>query len=206
MTVPAAAPPVPVFDVGGVLLDWNPRHLYRKIFDDESAMETFLATVCTPAWNVQMDAGKTFDEGVAELVALHPEHESLIRAYHERWQEMIPRAVEGTVALLTELRARHPAIYAITNFSAEKFALEQARWPFLTWFDGIVVSAHERVIKPDPEIYRRLLDRYGLEAGGCLFIDDSPANVEAARAVGMQAVPFTSPDALRADLQAGGLL
>ncbi len=199
--------PIPVFDIGGVLLDWDPRYLYRPLFkDDTAAMEAFLATVCTPDWNRSLDAGKPYEEGVAELIGQFPDHADLIRAYHDRWQDMIPRPFEDSVAILGELRALGRPLYAITNFSAEKFDLERRRWPFLGWFDGIVVSGEEGLLKPDPGIYRLLLDRHGLDAADCVFIDDVMANVDGARAVGMRAVQFVAPAGLRADLMALGLL
>lgn len=200
------SPCVPVFDIGGVLLDWNPRHLYRKLFADEAAMERFLATVCTPLWNLSLDAGKPFAQGVAELVARFPEQAELIRAFDERWQEMVPRAFDDTVALLGELRARGRRLYAITNFSAEKLALERQRWPFLSWFDGMVVSGEVGLVKPGAAIYRCLLSGYGLAAGDCLYIDDAEINVAGARAVGMHAVRFETAARLRAELEAAGLL
>ena len=197
---------IPVFDVGNVLIEWDPRHLYRRLFTDSSEMETFLATVCTPEWNRMMDAGKTFAQGVAELTVRFPEHDALIRAYHERWQEMVPRAFEGTVAILRALKERRVPVYAITNFPAEKWALERRRWPFLNWFDGVVVSGEVGLIKPDPAIYQCLIDSYGLRAEQCLFIDDSPANVAAARAIGMSALWFETAERLRTDLEIIGLL
>jgi 2-haloacid dehalogenase len=199
-------PLIPVFDVGGVLLDWNPRHLYRKLFDNEAEMERFLATVCTPSWNLEMDGGKPFATGVAELSARFPERARLIRAFHERWQEMVPRAIDGTVTILRDLKRRGHALYAITNFSAEKFALERRRWSFLKLFDGVVVSGEVGVVKPDPAIYRRLLDDYGLDPASCLFIDDSPANVAGAQAVGMRGHRFTDPEILQRALGENGLI
>jgi 2-haloacid dehalogenase len=196
----------PVFDIGGVLLEWNPRHLYRKLFAEEAAMEEFLATVCTSAWNLQMDAGRDWGEAVGELVALHPGRRELIEAYHLRWQEMVPHAIEGTVAILRRIKAAGRPVYAITNFSAEKLDGERRRFDFLDLFDGIVVSSVVRVVKPDPAIFHRLLDDHGLAASATVFIDDSPTNVEGARAVGMQAIRFTSPDALERDLTALGVL
>lgn len=200
------SPSVPVFDIGGVVLDWDTRHLYRKLFDDAAAMERFLATVCTPLWNLSLDAGKPFRQGVAELVERFPEQAALIRAYDERWQEMVPRALDDTVAIMDELRARGRRLYAITNFSAEKMALERRRWPFLSWFDGMVVSGETGLVKPGAAIYRRLLSDHGLAAGDCLYIDDSAANVAGARAVGMHAVRFETAARLRAELEAFGLL
>ena len=136
----AAQPSIPVFDVGGVLLDWNPRYLYRKLIPDEAEMEAFLATVCAADWNLAQDAGRSWADAVAERTRQFPEQAALIRAYDERWQEMVPRAFDDTVAILDELKRAGRRLYSITNFSAEKFALEREVWPFLNWFDGIVVS------------------------------------------------------------------
>jgi 2-haloacid dehalogenase len=200
-------PPItPVFDIGGVLLEWNPRHLYRKLFAEEAPMEEFLATVCTPAWNLQMDAGREWGEAVAELAALHPDRRELIEAYHLRWEEMVPHAIEGTVAILRRIKASGRPVYAITNFSAEKLDAERRRWDFLDLFDGVVVSSIVRLVKPDAAIFRCLLDAYGLAPAATVFIDDNAANVEGARAVGMQAIRFTSPDALEGELISLGVL
>ncbi len=200
------SPSIAVFDVGGVLLDWDPRHLYRKMFDDADAMERFLATVCTREWNLRLDAGRRYADGVAELVARFPDQADLIRAYDERWPEMIAGVIEGTVEILTTLQAGDRPVYAITNFSAEKFALSRALWPFLDAFDGVVVSGEVKTLKPRPEIFRILFERHGLTPADCLFIDDVPANVAGAEAVGMHGHHFTSPENLRNDLEAAGIL
>ena len=197
---------VAVFDVGGVLLDWDPRYLYRRLFDDEAAMEGFLAEVCTPAWNVDQDRGRPFAEAVSLLVDRFPDQAHLIRAYDERWIEMIPRAYDEVVDLLTRVQAAGRPTYALTNFSAEKFPLARARWPFLASFDGVLVSGEEKLIKPDPAIFRLLLERFGLTAGDCLFIDDRADNVAAARELGLHAVTFTDAAALEVDLRDYGLL
>lgn len=194
-----------VFDIGNVLLDWNPRHLYRKLFDDEGAMEDFLATVCTQAWNEDQDRGRSFEEGVALLCDEHPAHADMIRAYDERWNEMIPGPIEGSVALLEGLRGAGVRLFAITNFSHEKFVVAQQRFAFLGGFEDVVVSAREGLLKPDPAIYRRLIERNGLTAQDCVFIDDSLRNVEGAAAVGMTALHFTDPARLAAELRALGL-
>jgi 2-haloacid dehalogenase len=196
---------VVVFDVGNVLIQWDPRNLYRKLFDDAAAMERFLAEVCTDAWNLEQDRGRTWAEAVAERVPLFPQHEALIRAYAARWQEMVPGEVEGSVAILEALRRAGVPLYAITNFSAEKFAESQARFPFLRGFRDVVVSAQERLVKPDPAIYRLLLDRNGLDPARCLFIDDSEKNVRGAEYVGMRAHHFRDAPTLRAELAALGL-
>jgi 2-haloacid dehalogenase len=195
-----------VFDLGGVLIDWDPRYLYRKLLADEAAVEEFLATVCTPEWNAELDRGRPFAEGVAELVERHPVHAAAIAAYHERWPEMLGGDIPGTVELLAELRAAGVPLFALTNWSAETIGFARARFEFLGWFDGVVVSGEERLVKPDPRLFRRLLDRFGLAAEATLFVDDAPANVAAARRLGLDAVHFTGPGQLRRDLTGRGLL
>ena len=195
-----------VFDLGGVLIDWDPRHLYRKLLADEAAVEEFLATVCTPEWNAELDRGRPFAEGVAELVERHPEHAAAIAAYHERWPEMVAGDIPGTVEVLAELRAAGVPVYALTNWSAETFGVARERFEFLEWFDGVLVSGEERMIKPDPAIFRLLLDRFGLDPGATFYVDDSEPNVEAAGRLGFDAVRFTTPARLRRDLEARRLL
>ena len=195
-----------VFDLGGVLIDWDPRHLYRKLLADEAAVEEFLATVCTPEWNAELDRGRPFAEGVAELVERHPEHAAAIAAYHERWPEMLAGDLPGTVEVLAELRAAGVPLYALTNWSAETFAITRGRFEWLDWFDGLLVSGEERMTKPDPAFFRLLLDRFGLDPGATVFVDDSEANVAAARELGIDAVRFTGPDQLRRELSARRIL
>lgn len=195
-----------VFDLGGVLIDWDPRHLYRKLLADEAAVEEFLATVCTPEWNAEQDRGRPFAEGVAELVERHPVHAAAITAYHERWTEMLGGDIGGTVELLAELRATGVPLYALTNWSAETFGIARERFQFLSWFDGVLVSGEERMTKPDPAIFQLLLDRFGLDPQATFYVDDSPANVAAASELGFDAVRFTGPERLRRDLEARGLL
>ena len=195
-----------VFDLGGVLIDWDPRHLYRKLLADEAAVEEFLATVCTPEWNAELDRGRPFAEGVAELVERHPEHAAAIAAYHERWPEMLAGDLRGSVELLAELRAAGVPLYALTNWSAETFAITRGRFEFLEWFDGLLVSGEERVTKPDPAIFQLLLDRFGLDPTATVFVDDSEANVAAARRLGFDAIGFTGHEELRRELVARRLL
>jgi 2-haloacid dehalogenase len=195
-----------VFDIGNVLIQWDPRHLYRRLIPDEAERERFLAEVCTDAWNLEQDRGRSWAEAIAERVALFPQHETLIRAYSERWHEMVPGEVPGTAAVLEALRTRAVPLYAITNFSVEKFVEAQARFPMLRGFRDVVVSGTERMLKPDPAIYRLLLDRNGLAAERCLFIDDSEKNVRGAEAVGMRAHHFRGAAALEAELRGLGLL
>ena len=200
-------PTIVVFDLGGVLVDWNPRYLYRALFDgDEAAMERFLAEVCTPAWNDEQDRGRPWDEACALLVRDHPDKRALIEAWPSRFDETMAGPIPGTVEVLAELRARDVPLYALSNWSAETFPRAQARFPFLAWFRGIVISGALRTAKPDLAIYRHLLDTYGLRAEDTVFIDDAPRNVAAAASLGMQVVQFTDAVALRASLAGLGLL
>ncbi len=199
-------PAAVVFDVGGVLIDWNPRYLYRDLFDDEAQMEAFLAEVVTQEWNEQQDAGRPWAEAVEILAAKHPEQRDLIAAYWHRWQEMIGGEIASTVAILDELRGTGVRLFALTNWSAETFTEARPNFPFLEWFEAIVVSGEVKVVKPDPLIFRHLLDRHGLDPATTVFIDDSAANIRAASALGMTAIRFTDAVALRRELVALGLL
>jgi len=206
MTGARPAPRTVVFDLGGVLVDWNPRHLYRELFDDERTMEEFLGTVCTPAWNERQDAGRAIAEAEAELLERHPHHEEMIRAFYGRFDRMLAGPIDGTVAVLEELHGRGTPLYALSNWSAETFAHARRRFDFLERFRGIVVSGELGLIKPDVRIFRHLLDKYRLDAGDCVFIDDSPKNVAAARDLGLHAIHFRDPKALRTELRDHGLL
>jgi 2-haloacid dehalogenase len=195
-----------IFDIGGVLIDWNPRYLYRALFDgDEAAMEHFLAHVCSHDWNLTQDAGRPFAEGVAELAARFPEQAELIAAYDTRWEDMVKGAIDGTVVILRELEARGTPLYCLTNFSTEKLPLCLNRFDFFDAFDGIVVSGEIGMVKPDRGIYDHLVETYELTPSQCLFIDDNQANVAGAREAGWQAVRYVSPDQLRRDLANTGL-
>jgi 2-haloacid dehalogenase len=195
-----------LFDLGGVLVDWNPRYLYRRLFADEATMEHFLATVCTQTWNEEQDAGRPFGEGVQLLIAQHPQHASKIRAYDLRWAEMLNGAIEDSVAVVGELRGRGVPLFALTNWSAEKFPLARARFAFLDWFDGIIVSGEERLKKPDPRIYRLAIERFGLAPVTTLYVDDAERNIAAAALLGFKTHHFAKATGLRAVLVACGLL
>jgi 2-haloacid dehalogenase len=195
-----------VFDLGGVLVDWNPRHLFRKIFlDDEAAMEAFLANVCNTAWNERQDRGRSWAAAIEEAIAEHPAHASNIRAYRERWEEMLAGALDGTVQVLDELHAAGVRLIALTNWSAETFHYAEQRFGFLEKFEGVLVSGKENLMKPEPEIFQLLLRRYALDPSRTLFIDDVQKNVDAAKAQGMQALRFIDPDQLRQALAGLGL-
>jgi len=198
---------IAVFDLGGVLVDWNPRHLYRKLFSgDEGAMEHFLANVCTQAWNERQDAGRPHSEGEAELIALHPDKADLIRAFHARWEEMLAGAILGTVDILADLKARGVPLFALTNWSSETFHHAERRFEFIGWFNDVLVSGREKMIKPDPQIFRLMMDRFGIAPGTAVYIDDVPRNVAAGEAAGMKGLLFIDPPKLRKDLEALNLL
>ena len=195
-----------VFDLGGVLIDWNPRYLYRQLILDEAAMERFLTEVCTPDWNAQQDGTRTFAAGIAELVAQHPAQSALIEAYFTRWPEMVSGAVEGTVNILREVIAARQRVCALSNWSAETYPHAEKRFDFLHWFEFVAVSGRLGFMKPDHEIFDYVVEKSGVPAAQCLFIDDAPGNVKAARDLGWQTIHFTSPEALRDELVQRGLL
>ena len=196
-----------VFDLGGVLIDWDPRHLYRKLFaGDAAAMEHFLATVCTHEWNRCQDAGRSFAEGARLLKAEHPERAELIDAYHSRFDEMIAGPIAGSIEILAELRDRGTPLYGLTNWSAETYPAALERFAFLRWFRGILVSGEVGLIKPDPRIFALLIERFAVEPQRAVYIDDVEANVAAARPFAIHGIHFTTPAALREELVALGLL
>jgi 2-haloacid dehalogenase len=207
MTTPTrSSPTIVVFDVGNVLIHWDPRRLYDKIFEGPEKVDHFLKEICHSAWNLELDRGLSYEEAIAERIASFPDHAAAIRAYDERWDEMVSGAIDGSVALMERLRAKGVPLYAITNFSRSKFDHAAQRFPFLLQFDGIVVSADENLVKPDAAIFELFLERFGLAASACLFIDDSLANVESARKVGMAAHHFRDAETLEAELRAWRLL
>jgi 2-haloacid dehalogenase len=194
-----------VFDLGGVLIDWNPRHLYRKIFTKEEEMERFLTEICTYDWNQVQDGGKLFSEATAELTAKYPEHTAHIALYYDRWKEMLGGEIKETVDLFNELKSSGIPLYALTNWSHEAFPWAYEMYDFMKQFDGIVVSGFEKVMKPDPEIYRRLTERYGINPAESVYIDDNRSNVDAAAKLGFHAIHFTSAGQLRSELKLLGL-
>ena len=198
-------PDAVVFDLGGVLVDWDPRHLYRQLFDDEQEMERFLTEICSLEWHVAHDLGHGIEESCNELATLHPEHAELIRAWAERSEEMVLGAIDGTVEILGELKDIGVRCYALSNMERETFPLRLERFEFLRWFDGHLISGLEGVVKPDPKIFELLLQRFGLEPTRTVFVDDSPVNVQAADAIGLIAIRFESPDHLRTELVGHGL-
>lgn len=196
-----AKPSAIVFDVGNVLIQWDMSLLYGKIFDEQAAMEAFLTETDLFGWNLEQDRGRTWQEAEAELIPRFPHYEAQIRAFRDRWHEMVPGAIEETVDLKAQLKSLDVPLYAITNFAADTFAETQERFPTLKDFIDIVISGDEKLVKPDPAIYRVLLERNALKAEDCLFIDDSLPNVEGARSVGMMAHHFKGPEGLRDELR-----
>ncbi len=195
-----------IFDLGCVLINWDPVNLYRKLFSDKAEMDYFLTEVCNQAWNLKQDAGRTLKEATAERIALFPRHKAMIEAFYDRWEEMLDGAIEETVTILRELKAKGDPVYALTNWSGETFPVALERFDFLRWFDGIVVSGDEKLAKPDPEIFHRLLDRYNLRPQDCFFIDDSEANIAAAHKIGFDTHHFTRSSLLREHLVEDNLL
>lgn len=189
-----------IFDFGGVLVDWNPHYLYDGYFGDVAKTDWFLANICTMPWNEQMDGGKPFSQGIAELSAIHPEWAKEIEMYFTRWIEMMGDEIEGMYSLLQDLKADGYPLYGLTNWSAETFCQVQDRYPIFGLLDGKVVSGEEHCLKPSPEIYRILLDRYHLNPAECIFIDDRESNLRGAEAVGIQGMLFTGADTLRREL------
>ncbi len=184
-----------VFDIGGVLLDWDPRHLYRTLLPDEAAIDRFLAEVCTGEFNAELDAGRPFDDACAELAGRHPDQAELIHAWG-RQADMIAGEIEGTAALVDRLVDRGVPLYLLTNMPRWVFDERVAAYPVLQRFSGAVVSGDEAVLKPDAAIYELVLSRFGLAAGETLFVDDRPGNVTAAEALGFAGHPFVDAPTL----------
>jgi 2-haloacid dehalogenase len=197
---------IAVFDLGGVLIDWNPRYLYRKLFDgDTEAMEEFLATVCTESWNEQQDAGRTFADACSSLKLVHPHRAPLIDAWAQRYDEMLAGPISGTVDILTKLNSRRVPLYALSNWSAETFPAALKRFEFLTWFKGIMLSGEVKLLKPDSRIFKLFLETFAIDPALTVYIDDREPNVEAAIACGMRGIVFRDAAALRTELTGFGL-
>jgi 2-haloacid dehalogenase len=194
-----------VFDLGGVLIDWNPRYLYRQLFDDPEEMSDFLARICTTDWHRAHDLGVDTTQSCERLARQHPRYADLIMAWAHRGEEMIRGQIDGTVEILAELRAAGTPCFALSNMEPDRYVLRRDRFAFMRWFDGAVISGIEGVAKPDRQIFEILLDRHDLDPGRTAFIDDSPGNVTAARDLGIEALRFVSPEDLRRDLRDLGL-
>lgn len=196
-----------IFDLGGVLIDWNPDYVFEKFFDDREKKQFFFENICTSAWNEEQDAGRLIQEATNELVAMHPEWEEAIRAYYGRWTEMLGGPIYESVEIFRRLKQKGKyKFYALTNWSAELFPIALERYDFLHWFDGRVVSGEEKTRKPFPAIYRVLLERFSIDPAKAVFIDDSLRNISGAEAVGLRGLYFQQPAALEIELQKLGLL
>ena len=195
-----------IFDLGGVVLEWNPRRLYRQYFDNPEDMEAFLAEIDFTAWNALQDKGRPFAEGVAVLSAQYPHRARLIRAYHEHWEQSVGGPIAGTVGIAHRLKQAGYPLFALTNWSAETFPIAQKKYECLKLFDAIVVSGEVGLIKPDPAIFELTIRKTGVHASQCLFVDDHALNIAAAQRLGMRAILFRSPEALDAELREMGIL
>lgn len=196
-----------LFDLGAVLIDWNPRYLYRPLFHgDDQAMERFLAEIVPPEWNHQIDAGKPLSEAVAERIHVHPAYADLIALWKDDWAKMLREPISESVIILGELRHRGHRLYALTNWSAETFPVARAKFDFLDWFEDIVVSGEVKLAKPDPRVFALAIERCRLDPARTVFIDDSPRNVEAGSNAGLHALHFTGPQQLRTELGRLGLM
>jgi 2-haloacid dehalogenase len=195
-----------VFDLGGVLLDWDPAHLYREVLADEAAVEHFLGRVCTLEWHHQHDEGRPMAETIPEHAARHPEHAEAIALWEKRYLDMFAGPIDGTVDVLGELRRAGVPVYALTNMPAEVMPLLLDEYPFLAWFDGMVVSGDERLAKPAREIFDVLCSRFELDPPTTVFVDDRAVNVDAAVALGFRAIPFVSPAQVREELALMGVV
>ncbi|CAG1772493.1 2-haloacid dehalogenase [uncultured bacterium] len=196
-----------IFDLGGVLVNWDPRHLYGRFFnDDVAAMEQFLTEINFHAWNLEQDRGRSFADGVAELSAQLPQYADLIRAYDQHWEDSITGQIDGTVDLLQSLRAAGYTVGLLSNISTEKYDVLRRKYRFFEYFDSQLISADVKLLKPDPRIYALMLEQIDRAADECIFVDDSAVNVAGADRVGMTAIQFQSPHQLKIELQQRGVL
>ena len=196
-----------IFDLGGVLIDWNPAYVFDKLLPEEEKRKHFFENVCTAEWNEEQDAGRTIKEANEIAIAQHPEWKEHIEAYYSRWEEMLGGPIEDTVEIFRQLKeSGNYKFYALTNWSAELFPIALQRYDFLHWFDGRLVSGEEKMRKPFPEFYQLLLDRFNIKKEEAVFIDDNLRNVEAAQNFGIETIRFTTPSELKSALQERGVL
>jgi 2-haloacid dehalogenase len=194
-----------VFDLGGVLIDWNPDYVYKEFFPRQAELHWFYQHICTPDWNEEQDAGRSLKEGTELLVKKFPEHEKLIRTYYDRWQDMLGGPIQGSVEILRHLRyATDCRLYALTNWSAETFPVALEKYDFLHWFHGRVVSGEEKTRKPFTDIYQRLIDRYQIDPARAIYVDDNERNLVPARALGFDSIHFQNPEQFRQQLRSKG--
>jgi len=190
-----------IFDLGGVLIDWNPDYVFKTIFEKEEEKKWFFDNICTSDWNEEQDAGRSLKEATEELITKFPDHEPNIRAFYDRWEEMLGGPIEGTVEVLKNLRSREELkLYALTNWSAETFPVALERYDFLHWFDGRLVSGEEKTRKPFMDIYEKLISRFNINPKEAVYIDDNMRNLHPARELGMHIIHFKSPEQLKEEL------
>ena len=195
-----------IFDLGGVLIDWNPSYVFDAMFDSEEEKKHFFENICTPDWNEMQDAGRPLQEATDLLVHEHPGWEKYIRAYYGRWEEMLGGPLQETVEIFRSLKEKNQfRFYALTNWSAELFPIALERYDFLSWFDGRLVSGEEKMRKPSPEFYNLLLERFNIKAEEAVFIDDNARNIYAAQAVGLKSIKFEDATQLKEELVAIGV-
>lgn len=196
-----------IFDLGNVLINWDPKILYNKLFSSEAETDYFLENICTLDWNEAQDAGRSLKEGTEVLVAQYPQHQVHIEAYYDRWEEMLNGPIEGSVEIFRQLQASGKyKIYALTNWSAELFPVALQKFEFLSWFDGIVMSGDEGIRKPEAAFFQILFDRYQVKPEDAVFIDDNLRNIEAAKKLGLKSIRFTSAEKLEKELRDSGVL
>jgi len=195
-----------IFDFGGVLIEWDPRNLYRRYFDDAESMEHFLEEIDFMEWNALQDKGRPFAEGVADLTAQFPQYADLIRAYHEHWEESIGEPITPVIEILKRVKAAGWPVYGLSNWSMETFPIIRKQHTFFNLLDGYLLSGEVKLVKPDLAIFQRMLDKIGRKPEECVFIDDNPANVAAARALNIVTIQYRSPEQLERELQQLGIL
>lgn len=195
-----------VFDLGGVLIDWNPQYLYRKIFSNEAEMNWFLENICTSDWNEEQDGGRSLKEATELLINAHPEQEANIRAFYDRWVEMLGGPIEGTVEVFRNIKSNsNYSTYALTNWSAETFPTALGMYDFLHWFDGRLVSGEENTRKPFKIIYEKLIARFNIDPTKSIYIDDNLRNLHPAKELGFTIIHFQNPEQLATELRAFGV-
>jgi len=190
-----------VFDLGNVLIDWNPRYLYRKLIPTETELEWFLENICDEKWNAKHDAGHSFSDGIAEYSKKFPQYSELIEAWFGRWEEMLGDSLEEVVDILSAIKSSRMSLYILSNWSAETYPIAEKRFDFLHWFDGKVISGEIGIVKPDLEIFKFLMTSYNLTPQETVFIDDKLVNVEAAKELGIHGIHFKNASILRKDLR-----
>ena len=199
-------PSTVIFDIGNVLVRWDPRNLYRQHFENTEEMEVFLREITTPTWNLEQDRGRSFDEAVTLLSQAHPQHEKLIKLFDTNWLDMLAGEISGSVDILKQLKAAGVPVFAITNFSAEKWQVFSRKYDFTQLFQGVVVSGEEGLVKPDPAIFKRAFSRFDVAPQDCIFIDDVSENIVASQSLGTAGHHFKDAETLAHDLQARQLL